>query len=574
MVVAKHLRLNRLLKTASAVAALGLVLTLALPYATMAQEAASLKRLNGSVVLTGQANTVAPEGAETIGITLSRVTVANGLPQMKAQDDAYVARLTRGRVPLSEIFDATADLQAAYADAGFVLTRVVLASQTLRDSGMLRVDIVNGYVEAVRTDGLPENIRGRIEGLTNPLVNRRDLTRGELERQLLLAGEVPGTALNAALEQGQARGAAVIALEPEYRLVTGFAGAGNPYSSDLGTVDLNFGMELNSALGLGETVYFRGSGTPSGFFSSDPRLRTLSVGGVVPIGLQGGFANLEWTTNNSFRDNIFNPARTDFERASLRYIYPFIKSQSLSVTAQIALDLTKDEQELDFGGFVIPLYEDQLTVLRAGVSANSTADDASVTTGNLTFSRGLDTLGARSVDETFVFPFISLSRFGADATFSKLAGSVSHSRKLSDLFTLSVNGRFQYAFGDALLTSEQFSLVGPHELSTFDSGELKGDSGWLVRAELSSMLDQSLGQLPVTIKPYVFAGYGVAKLKFPTFFEQARTEATVYGIGVDLFLKTDSNFRSAALRIEYGKGERDDGFPDENRFSISGSIRF
>lgn len=529
-----------------------------------------LRNLDGSVVFTGQAGTQAPPGSEDIGITLGDVNLQEALPEMAEANNAYVQRLTRGRIPVSELFAATADLEAAYAEAGYVLARVVLQQQTLRNGGTLDVVVVNGYVEKVDTSNVPENINERVKRLTARLINQRGLTRAELERQLLLAGDLPGTAMRSALARGDEPGATVIALEANYRPVTGFVGFGNPTGSDLGAVTLKFGAELNSVLGFGETIYFRLSGAPDNALSSDPRSRIFALGATVPLGNDGTVLNLEATTSDTTPDDSTAPTRSNFDRQSVRLIHPFLRGRQFNLSAQLALDVTQDSQDVRGGARV---FEDRLTTLRAGLDLAYVHGGGAVTQGNLVVSQGLDALGSRSAADAAASA-VPLSRAGADSDFTKLAGSLVHERDLTDSVSLLVAGRFQTSFGNPLVTSEQFSLVGPQELSTFDSGSLRGDSGWVVRSELSTDFETSIGEMPVTMSPYVFAGLGYARLENPTAVEQAETEAQAYGIGLDLFTRTDSNFRSSSIRIEFGRGERDDSSSDDNRFSIVGNFRF
>src|SRR5690606_25811986 len=106
----------------------------------------------------------------------------------------------------------------------------------------LRIAVVDGFVETVDTTNAPPEIRRRIEALTAPLVGRPGLTMTELERQLLLAGDVSGVALGSALATGSRPGGTVIALDPQYRKVTGFVGFDNFAPTELGSIgpdDLN-----------------------------------------------------------------------------------------------------------------------------------------------------------------------------------------------------------------------------------------------------------------------------------------------------------------------------------------------
>lgn len=539
-----------------------------------------LQNLAGSVVFSGNTGTQAPPGSEQIGITLSGVTLEGAFPQMAAENAAFEQRLTRGRIPVSELFTASADLEAAYARAGFVLARVVLPQQTLRDGGALRVSVVDGFVESIDTSQAPPEIRRRIETLTGPLVDRRGLTMTQLERQLLLAGDVSGVALGSALATGQRPGGTVIALDPQFRKVTGFVGFDNFAPAELGSVapdDLNglvfnSGFELNSMLGYGETIYGRLSASPEGLFSSDPLYRVLAFGAVVPIGASGLAFNLEVTTSDTTPDNDEQPTRSNFDRQSLRLIYPWIRSRKTNLTSQLMLDLQEDEMRPRASGLP-SFFRDEITVLRLGTSLSYTHDDGGLSEAGLILSRGIDALGARSASDVDASDPTPLSRQGSDATFSKIVGSGWHQRALGERFALGVTGRFQTSFGDPLVTAEQFSIAGPNELSAFDSGDLRGDSGWVLRAELSHPRATELGGAPLNISPYVFAGIGRINIEQPMGEESEEETAHAFGIGVDLISQTGSRFRSNSLRIEYGRGERDDG-PDDSRVSLSGNFRF
>lgn len=536
-----------------------------------------LRNLSGSVVFTGQAGTQAPPGSDQIGITLSGVTIDGAFPQMAAANAAFQARLTRGRIPVSELFEATSELEASYAQSGFALSRVVLPQQSLRDGGTLRVEVVDGFVETVDTSRVPPEIRRRIESLTGPLVGQRNLTMSELERQLLLAGDVSGVALGSALASGQRPGGTVIALDPQYRKVTGFIGFDNFAPADLGSIApddlnglvLNSGIELNSPFGYGETFYGRFSASPEQVFSDDPRYRILAFGAMLPVGTSGLAFNLEVTSSDTTPDNDEVPTRSDFDRQSFRVIYPWIRSRKMNLTSQFIVDRQRDKQELR--GFDQPIFEDQMTVLRLTTTLSYTHDDGNLSEGGLVLSRGVDALGARTRDEAE--GGTPLSRQEADVEFTKLSGSFMHQRAIRNRFALGLTGRFQTSFGDPLLTSEQFSIAGPGELSAFDTGALRGDSGWVIRAELSDPRNIQLRGTPLTLSPYLFAGVGSVSLEAPTSVESSHEDAHAYGIGVDLLSQTGSRFRSSSIRIEYGRGERDDG-PGNTRFGLSGNFRF
>ena len=152
-------------------------------------------RAGGSVVFSGQPGLDAPAGAERLSIKLTGVKVEGALPGFEADQKALENRLLGGRIPVSEVFSAARDLEASYARAGYVLVRVVLPAQTLRDGNVLRIVVVKGFVEKVEYKDVPDQIKSRISAVIDPLVGRSDLRLAEIERKLLIAGDTPGVAL-------------------------------------------------------------------------------------------------------------------------------------------------------------------------------------------------------------------------------------------------------------------------------------------------------------------------------------------------------------------------------------------
>lgn len=531
-----------------------------------------LQRLAGSIEFAGGTGTQAPPGAEKFSIRLSGVGLQDGLSEMGVANAAFETRLTRGTIPVSEIFNAAADLEAAYARAGYVLSRVVLPQQSLRDGGRLSVVVVNGFVEQVDDSNVNQEVKPRIAELTDPLVGKPGLKQDVLERQLLLAGDVAGVSLGSALATGQRPGGTVILLDSEYRKVTGFVGVDSLAPKVLGSPTFHAGVEVNSALSFGETFYGRLSASADQVLAKDPRYRILALGAVVPIGASGLLANAELTMSDTTPNDKVTPTRSNFDRQSLRLIYPWIRSRNTNVSAQFSLDRQQDSLDLITATGRTPIYRDRVTVLRAGADVSRTHADGAVSQVNLTFSQGVDMLGARTAASAV--GGTPLSRLGADATFSKLTGSFAHDRALTDRLSLAVSGRFQTSFGSSLVTSETFGITGSRELSAFDAGAVRGDSGWVLRGELASHYDYALAGRSMLLSPYVFAGVGAVNIIRPTAVEKSVIRGKSYGIGVDIAAKTGSTFESSTLRMEFGRGERDDGGLDSNKFSVSGNFRF
>lgn len=529
------------------------------------------QRSTGPVTVARDPGAPIPEGADQLFVTLGRVQIEGALPQMEEANTAFIERLTGKRIPVSEVFAATNRLENAYANAGFVLSRVVLPQQTLVDGGTLRIVVIDGFIERIDAQKVPEQARSRVEATTRGLIGKRGITLQEIERALLLAGDTFGIRLASTLSPGDARGATVLTLDGQFKEYTGSYGFDNTLSDELGPLNLSLGLEVNGALRMGETFYFRAGGSPTRYFSDDAKYRILAAGAVFPIGYDGLTFNAEVTSSKARPDADLVPNESEFQRLSLRLYYPWIRSRRYNLSSQLILDRVSDSQDLLIGSFSLPVYDDDLSVLRATLDGTLSYENGSFLSGSAILSRGLDAFGASASvgpDDT------PLSRQGASAEFTKLVLSAQYQRPLDANWSIFVNGRIQSSFGDPLVTSEQLSVAGSGELSTFDAGELRGDDGWVVRAELGRSQKVSVADFPLIFKPYVFGAYSELGIEQPTVFEQSTTKAYAYGLGIQLFTIEDSTYRSGSLRVEYGRGERDDLGEDGNRFSIIASRRF
>lgn len=412
--------------------------------------------------------------------------------------------------------------------------------------------------------------------MTAPLIDRPTLRLPDIERRLLLAGDMFGVALGSALSTGARPGGTVIILNPQFRTITGFVGLDNSFSRELGRWNLSAGVELNNQLGRGEVFYLRASGHPKlgerGYLDDRPQLRTLAGGAVFPLGNDGLTFGIEAASSKAGPDSGDVATASDFDRLSLRLFYPVVRSVKRNISVTAALDLQRDRQDLETGAGDFGIYKDRTRVLRLTGEGNWQLSDQSALRMAAVLSVGLDALGARSAAEAT--PAEPLSRAGADADFRKLELSFRYDRDFRQDWSMALSGQAQSAFGDPLLSSEQFGIASTEGLSAFDLGSLSGNSGWFLRGEVARHFPaQGFGH-PLVVSPYVFAAMGAVHLENPTVDEAARIEASSFGIGVDLRLIRDPSYSSALIRLEYGKGNRDDGQEDPSRFTIVSTYRF
>ena len=332
------------------------------------------------------------------------------------------------------------------------------------------------------------------------------------------------------------------------------------------------------------SIYLRATGDPvagtNGFLSDYPRNRILAAGFILPIGIDGLTFNAEGTQARTapVSTTAFQSA-DQFERLSLRVRYPWLRARDDNFSTEIAFDVQDEEQSILGQPTNLPLSLDRLRILRVTNEGNYLAAWGGTFSGSLTSSFGLDALGARSAADAS--PILPLSRQGADATFTKLDGTLGYSQPLAEHLTTSLSAHAQTSFGSALERAEQIGIAGPGALSAFDTGTLQGDSGAVVRGEVASpfvlppnVFPPGIDQVGIIAAPYLFAAAGEVFSQDPTALEQSHVRAAAYGAGLRLGGSQAGSLSNGSLALEFARQARSDGQPIDNRLNLISTIKF
>jgi len=473
----------------------------------------------------------APAGAEAIRFQLSDIAVEGQFPELEATSRDLEAAHAGREVSVSSIYAFASDLQQAYIGAGFPLARVVVPPQELGDNGVVRIVVVDGFVEAVDASQLAEEVRAQVMKVLQPLIGERRPTRAALERRLLIAGDSAGLALSSTLTPGRQTGATVLVLTGDYDSKSAVLAADNRVSSQLGRSQITASVAFNSALGHGERIYVTFAAHPDGgMFSEDSRRRYFALGASLPVGDDGWTVGLtaDYSTTHPGDDVAPQMLESSYSRIGASASYPILRSRTANLVGRVGFDAASDTQATKLGGPTTTLSADRIRALRFSLDGDARLSDDRTVTYGVGLSHGLDILGARMASEASVLK--PLSRAGADAEFTAIDGNLSLSSPafFGTNSTFSARGRF--GFNEPLLRSEQFSPVGWDEMSGPPPGLLIGDSGAVARIELERPYSLNDG----AIAPYAFASATTVKLEQPSILERARTEATGIGVGVRL----------------------------------------
>jgi hemolysin activation/secretion protein len=275
------------------------------------------------------------------------------------------------------------------------------------------------------------------------------------------------------------------------------------------------------------------AGLPSHDYVAEmPTRRYLSGIFSIPLGTDG------WRFEAGGTDGVTTPhgdafaaTKGIYNEGYVKLAYELLKRRDYDLTVNARLDAANQKIETIIIDPAVLLSSDRTRVLRTGADGIWKLSQFGTTIsygGN--YSHGLDALGARMASEAP--PWMPLSRQGADAVFDKVDGHIEIDQALPYDFFVNLYASGQDSFGQALLTSEQFSIDGSHALSGFTAGSLPGDTAWVVRGEFGHNFVAQLPYGGAVLTPYLFAATGERILEDPTVLEVGDVHATNYGGGV------------------------------------------
>lgn len=401
--------------------------------------------------------------SESILVGAVKVDGASALPPAAF---APVAEAYAGRTLAPEDLKRLAsDVADVARRAGYGLATAWIPQQKVVN-GLLRVRIDEGRIDAVETNGSAATLVTRA---LEPIADGRPIRTVELERRLLLAGDVAGVRLGKPqlVRRGERN---VLVVNASRERVSGRAQIDNWGTGTVGPVRLQLSADVSGLLAEDDRLTVGGVLTPL-----QPREFGLvrleyakavgsegtevSVGGYVARTRPGGeLADLDYE-GNSFEVS-----------AAVRH--PFIRSRAASLWGEVKVALRDSEQMRQD----VRVREDRLTTVTASAIAAGKVGEGRGR-ARLSVVQGLGLLGATGRDDPLA------SRSDAGGGFTKIELWTHYDAPLGGGFSIQAQGEGQLA-SRPLLSSEEMGLGGRAFLRAYDYRERSGDKGAAASIEL------------------------------------------------------------------------------------------
>ena len=349
--------------------------------------------------------------------------------------------------------------------SGYGLATAWIPPQTVND-GTLRVSIDEGRIDAVEAEG---SAKANVERLLARLVGSRPVRTADLERQLLLAGDVAGVSVDRARIEKRG-GRNILRVRTAMVSTSGRASIDNWGTSPIGPVRARIDTDFNSALTRGDRISVSGVVTPL----NPSEFQFLRAAYTIPVGRSGTEVSIAGYIGRTRPGAAL--AAENLEGTSLdveaTVSHPLLRSRASSLWANFQVGLR--DSELDRNGVLV--REDRLATLSAGLSGVARHGEGWLR-ARLNLVQGIDAFGATGAGDPLA------SRSDGSGTFTKLAFAAHHGGQITDHIAYSVGMEGQLA-SRPLLASEEMGLGGRSFLRGYDYREVSGDRGAAAFTEL------------------------------------------------------------------------------------------
>lgn len=367
---------------------------------------------------------------------------------------ANVRPAVTGTQPIAIVCDLRDAANTALRSEGYIAGVQVPPQDIV--NGELRLSIVAGRITDVTVRGDAGRFRDALRPRIEQLKTLFPLNAREIERVLLLAGDVPGLDVNLALRSaGTAPGELAGDLNVEAASVVVLANVQNPGSRQLGREIATVRGEFYGLTGLSDLTYV----SLSNSFDFDEQ-RVGQIGHEMGIGSSGLRVGARLNYAESQPDIVGLDLKTRSIIAGFDVKYPFIRRVSQSVSAGVGFEYVNQRTVLRSMQGSSPFSRDRISVAYARLDGSfrqpsSRGDSLWTLEAGIELRQGLDIL--KATPRRMVVDGFSASRFDGNSQATVVRGTIDASVKIGRYVWLAASALGQYS-SSALLNIEEFSI--------------------------------------------------------------------------------------------------------------------
>lgn len=414
-----------------------------------------------------------------------------GLQVLAPDAFAAVVADTVGR-PLDreQLTDLVDRIVATARARGFVFASATIAPQRIA-AGVLTIRVDEGRIDSIRNTG---DSRPAVDAILEKLVTGRPVTLAEVERAMLIAGDMAGVRIRNAryVREGDA-GILVVAVDSDR--IRGRAVLENDGSRPVGPEQLRIDVEAVSLLFSDDALamtYLTAPFQPGELQYGRVRYARRVNSAGTEIGL---VATLSSTEPGSYLAGRGIEGRSWYVGATTLHPLWRRRDASLWLEGEFGVRTLRQLRE------TMLARHDRVVAMRVGLYGNAAWAGGRLRV-NATLSRGLDLFDATRRGDPLA------SRRDAEVDFTTLTTWADWVRPLGGSFSMRLATRTQLSSAP-LLISEEIGLGGGAFLRGYNFNERSGDQGTMAMGELRYDLAKPLNAAVRRVQLYGFVDGGV-----------------------------------------------------------------
>jgi hemolysin activation/secretion protein len=448
-------------------------------------------RSRDTIILPSPSQQQPPETAGKYQFILNSLHIEGGTVYSEEELQKYYQEFLGQEITVKTLFAIAGAITNRYADDGYALSLAYVPAQEIDEAGDVRLVIVEGYIGEVSYQGDQQKLSDRVRRQIEQILQEKPLTIATLERQLLLANDMPGMSFVTTIDRSSLDvGAARLVVELKVQEFGYFAGVNNRGSRAQGPYRFDFGVNADNVLIADSTLAL------SGQCARHPdEMQFYAVDYGVILADNGFRLNLQASLSMSEPDVAILQTleyETESENYRATFIFPWLRSRQQNLDISYRFDIKESESQF----FSQTNSREKTRVMRLGVTYDWLGHKGATSLVQLVLSQGLDILGATDNDSSLKV------RSDADYTFTAIRLDASREQWLTRQISLFLTTTLQYS-SDPLAPSEQIGWGGEFAGHAYDSFELSGDHGAMAGVELRYTWQAPVYRLNY-LQPYVY----------------------------------------------------------------------
>lgn len=495
-------------------------------------------------------------------------------------DDELQAALKKHvgkKYTVAELQNIAAEIHQIYSSRGYV-AQGTLPRQDVTD-GVITIEIIEAKFGGVTFDlEQKKNLRRVSPETLEKFVSAgqvvgQSINSLELDRALLITGDLPGVVIEGSLIAGEKEGETQVLLRAEDKpFYVGDVSLDNQGSRSTGTFRKNANLNFFSPRGIGDVVNLSALSTEGSTYGRLAYSLPIGYDGLR-VGVNASYMRYELIT----QEVQSTKPKGDSKVLGVDLQYPIVRGQITNLYANAALDAKYFKNEFLGSSGYETSSDYQLQVVSAGLSGSHYDDwiGGGVSSASVNLGLGrVDLSGSTATHRSN-----DAAGAATAGTYGRLRLNASRHQNVREDLTLLVVASAQLA-NKNLDSSEKFYLGGPSGVRAYPNSEGGGSEGYSLTVELRQRLPQNLlasvfydwgsvtqnkkntkadGTVISELNQFNLSGYGVA-LAWDGPYRSTVKASVARRVGVNPNPTTTGNDQDGSLK--------------ENRFWVMGSIPF